>query len=305
MKKTGLLLVFIIAAAPVCFGLSSIPGSFISIGTARASAMGGAFTAVADDASAIFYNPAGLVNTKYKEASFMYCQEKGIIPYNYGMLGVPINDYFAAGLGVMVDGDSLYNETTIAMSGSTKLDWLQKVVPGVCVGANLKMLFSGYGSNTGGDTDTTDKVTGHATGLGLDLGLLWAVTPEVQLGAMLSNLTSGLWWTTDSATTFESVGLASDLGIKYGMKEFTLAAAVSDLDKVKIGFEKNLFKVIDIRGGFSQTMDIESYKEYMVGFGVGHFEFGQRKEFSMNFDCAYEFERLANTLKIQTSFKYK
>jgi len=302
MKKLLISAAILALAAQMSFGLSTVPGSFISIGTARASAMGGAFTAVADDASSIFYNPAGLVTAKYKEFSFMYTQDRGVIPYNYALLGIPVNDYIAAGVGVMVDGDSLYDEKTIALSAATKLDWLQKYITGVCVGANFKLLFSGYGSNLGGGSD---KVSGHAGGMAVDLGLLWAVTPEVQLGAMINNLASGLWWTTDNVTTFESTALTSDLGISYSLKECILAATVSDFDKLKFGIEKNLYTILDVRAGMTQTLDLDSYREYMVGLGIGHFEFGQRKEFSMNLDFTYEFDRLANTLKIQTCFKYK
>lgn len=39
---------------------------------ARALAMGGGFTSLADDASAVFYNPAGLAALQYQEVSFMH-----------------------------------------------------------------------------------------------------------------------------------------------------------------------------------------------------------------------------------------
>ncbi|MFH1619843.1 MAG: PorV/PorQ family protein [bacterium] len=51
----------------------STSATFLKIGVgARAVAMGGAFTAVADDPSALYWNPAGLVNNKDRSLSFSH-----------------------------------------------------------------------------------------------------------------------------------------------------------------------------------------------------------------------------------------
>ena len=48
------------------------PGAFLQYGVgARALGMGGAFYAIADDATAIYWNPAGLANIQRKEVTFM------------------------------------------------------------------------------------------------------------------------------------------------------------------------------------------------------------------------------------------
>ena len=52
-----------------------LPGYFMNEGTgARALGMGRAFTAVADDASAIYWNPAGLARARQEEVLFMHSQ---------------------------------------------------------------------------------------------------------------------------------------------------------------------------------------------------------------------------------------
>ena len=48
-------------------GSQSLAGPFISYPGARARAMGGAFTGIADDASAVWFNPAGLAQEKDEE----------------------------------------------------------------------------------------------------------------------------------------------------------------------------------------------------------------------------------------------
>jgi hypothetical protein len=309
MKKTLLFTaILFIMAVGVFAGQPMTPGGFIDVGLARPSSMGGAFTAIADDASAVFYNPAGIVNSNFKDFTFMYTKYKNIVPYNYLAAIYPINDNRGVGLGVIVSGDKLFDEKTILLSYSEKLDWLigQFGIKGLCLGANVKFQFAGYGNET---DETPDSVHGSSGGVGLDLGILYAINPEVQVGAFVRDALSAIWWNSamDTASTsyFQGAGLTTDLGMRYKIKDFMAAMTVTDLDKIKFGFEKTFFYYIDVRGGFSQMLDFESYKEYMVGLGIGHFVFGQRKEFSMNLDFAYLFERLDNTFKVQWSLKYK
>ena len=309
MKK-----LIIFAAAAIFFGAALFagqpmtPGAFIDVGLARPSAMAGAFTAIADDASAVFYNPAGIVNSTYKDFTFMYTKYKGLVPYNISSVIWPINADRGVGLGVIVSGDSLFEEKTILFSYSEKLDWLigRFGVKGLCVGGSFKLQFAGFGNNEAG---SADRVQGGAGGFGLDLGLLYAVSPDIQFGAFVRDAISAMWWGSnwdgDSHNYMQGVGLTTDLGVRYKIKDFMASITLSDLDRLKIGFEKTFFDYVDIRGGFSQYMDFESYKEYMVGLGIGHFVFGQKKEFSMNLDFAYLFERLDNSFKVQWSLKYR
>ena len=124
---------------------------------------------------------------------------------------------------------------------------------------------------------------------------------------MMRDLLSYMKWDTnynpDSYT--QSVPMTTSVGFKYGTKELFMTAEVTDIDTLKVGVEANLYTYLDVRAGYSQTLDFEAYKQYTLGLGLGHFEFGAKREFSMNFDAAYAFERLDNTLKIQTSFKFR
>lgn len=60
-------------------------GEFLSVGAgARGLAMGGAFCAVADDATAGYWNPAGLIRIDGQEAQFMHSERfGGIVTYDY------------------------------------------------------------------------------------------------------------------------------------------------------------------------------------------------------------------------------
>ncbi|MCB1183369.1 PorV/PorQ family protein [bacterium] len=75
MKRIAMLTFITLALPSVVFGagfakVGTFGGQELKIGvSARATAMGSAFTGVADDATAVFWNPGGLVNVKGNEVS--------------------------------------------------------------------------------------------------------------------------------------------------------------------------------------------------------------------------------------------
>ncbi|MFA6029571.1 MAG: PorV/PorQ family protein [Elusimicrobiota bacterium] len=74
MKLYKLLLSTLLLAAPTSAALNS-GAAFLKIGTgARPEAMGGAYTALADDVNALYYNPGGLSNLGKQEVGFTHTQ---------------------------------------------------------------------------------------------------------------------------------------------------------------------------------------------------------------------------------------
>jgi hypothetical protein len=67
-------------------------GEFLKVPAgARAVGMGGAFTAVADDATAAYWNPAGLSFLGYREVYFQHATMfSSAVQYNYGSLALPL-----------------------------------------------------------------------------------------------------------------------------------------------------------------------------------------------------------------------
>lgn len=68
-------------------------------GSARAMAMGGAFTAVADDASSVFYNPAGLAQAQRAELSLTHTEWLAGVRSEYGALALPAGKKLTFGAG--------------------------------------------------------------------------------------------------------------------------------------------------------------------------------------------------------------
>src|SRR5260221_7794896 len=72
------------SAAPA--GATKYAAEFLKIPVgARAVGMGGAFVAVADDATSPFWNPAGMVYLPYKEAFLQHAEQYGsLVNHNFG-----------------------------------------------------------------------------------------------------------------------------------------------------------------------------------------------------------------------------
>ncbi len=73
---------------------------FLKIGVSpRADAIGGAFTAIADDASAVYYNPAGLVQIENRELMLSYIQYPADITHSFAAFTMPLKFGGVVGFG--------------------------------------------------------------------------------------------------------------------------------------------------------------------------------------------------------------
>jgi long-subunit fatty acid transport protein len=78
---------FVTIALPASVAVADkFAGDFMANGAgARALGMGGAFAAVADDASAVYWNPAGLSGLEKRQLMLMHSEQFGdLIEYNFG-----------------------------------------------------------------------------------------------------------------------------------------------------------------------------------------------------------------------------
>lgn len=83
-RTVGMCLVGIVAASPV--HATKLAGEFMAPGGgARALGMGGAFAAVAADASTVFWNPAGMAGIEHRQVLAMHAEQFGdLVNYNFG-----------------------------------------------------------------------------------------------------------------------------------------------------------------------------------------------------------------------------
>ena len=177
--------------------------SEIGVG-ARPLGMGKAFVGAADDASAIFLNPAGLSRNDDLNLVSMTGNMLGDVRYvmlgasdisplgkfgfgyvNASVGGIPITTITGSGsTAAIVQTDSTdYSSSVLFFSYGSKLSRFLKNGAGgnVALGLNLKYFLQGF---TGGGAAMQD-----ATGVGMDadLGFIWDVNRSVSLGLNFQN----------------------------------------------------------------------------------------------------------------------
>ena len=84
--------VLLLAVVAVPARATKYAGEFLKIPVgARAVGMGGAFSAIADDATAPFWNPAGMVYLPYKEGFLQHAEKFGsLVNHDFGSVVWPM-----------------------------------------------------------------------------------------------------------------------------------------------------------------------------------------------------------------------
>ncbi|MDP3024969.1 MAG: hypothetical protein Q8O10_05490 [candidate division Zixibacteria bacterium] len=164
----------------MCTAWSGFAYSYDNLGYGvRATGMG-AFVGLADDPSAIFYNPAGIAQLERPQLYLMYDKiSKFTIgenenPYLLSGVGVyPLNDKLRFFLGGSQKG-SLANPTNVVTNNVGIIGLAGWLAQDFSLGVNGKFLYnSNYGKKKGVD---------------LDLGLFYRFSPKFSVGVALENL---------------------------------------------------------------------------------------------------------------------
>jgi hypothetical protein len=176
----------VVSSSPaICADSHAAPYLRMGVG-ARALAMGGAFTAIADDATASYWNPAGLTKIENIEATFMYSANMSVDrQFNYfgyaqwlgvGGLGV---SWINAGMSDMEhrDGSGGYLGTENTGDNAIGLSYGMEV-GSLMVGGTAKVLHQSV------------MAENSETGFGLDLGGMFNVSDNVTAGMTVRDIGS-------------------------------------------------------------------------------------------------------------------
>ena len=157
---------------------------------ARAQGLGNSFVAVADNADAVFANPAGLGQVAqrqvaYTNVSLLYAGIEGddlgqhVVSY-----AQPLGDKMGLGLGYERIGSSLMSENGAFVSLSYQVERRLQV------GVSAKYLFWSVGAIPDDPVNGPDPLSNQSAGnVGLDLGLLWQSPVQgAQVGLLLKNI---------------------------------------------------------------------------------------------------------------------
>lgn len=308
---------------------------FLSVGIGpRANAMGGAFTAVGNDASGLYWNPAGVADLDKYEAMFTYTSlfKDLNINLNYFALVIPTEDWGNFGVSVTaldygeMDVTTEYypegtGEKFSAASYAFGLSYARTITEWFSAGATVKYIREGiFNSSAEGfafDIGTVFKtpfygikfasiITNYGSKMqmtGEDLLIRHDSDPSRQG----NNETVDAYYKTDN---FElplrlQIGISKDFEF-YNGQRFTIAVDAThpndNAEYVNVGGELSfLDNLISLRGGYKALFLEDNQEGLTLGAGLNY----GLGIFSMGFDYSYqEFEFLSYTHSFAVSFKF-
>lgn len=275
--------------------LAKYANDFLDIGVGgRALGMGSAYTAVANDVTAGYWNPAGLARIKFPEIMLMHDQRYAdAVSFNYGAGAMSLSKTETVGLSLIVlnvsgipntlnalidynhngifdSGDRLdyskitfFSATDIALIGS----YAKRASDNFSYGANVKFIRRSIGSTYG-------------TGIGFDVGALYTPFRNFNLGANLQNATTTVvaWTTGTTEVSPPTLATGASYNLSIGPVDVTPAldllfnadnlGASSTVHlgplsaDVRAGTEVSYKNVIAIRAGYNEV------KQFTVGAGI-------------------------------------
>lgn len=228
---------------------------------ARAMGMGNAFTAIADDVYAVYYNPAGLVNVKYQQLSAMYYNmyEDGLISNMFFGFAAPYSGpgTFALGWNRLGVNDDLmlkdFNENIISASyGYNDVPYL----PDLSLGLTLKFLAAFYGRYKG-------------LGWGADVGVYYNVFDYGSIGIIYQDMNKpSINWDTELKEDLDS-NLRAGVAVRplkdFAVLSFDIDQILRDRKNMHAGLEVSPFAsgLADFRAGL--VMIAEEKMSYSFG----------------------------------------
>lgn len=286
IKRILIFAIVLVTFCPPVWG-AKYAGEFLSLGVgARALGMGGAFVAVCDDASAGYWNPAGLQSLRQKQIIIMHAETFGSL-LNHDFLGyvVPLRNegnhsslsfglVRLGGGGIKItslerDEPISDNNRMVLVKEASHADYTllfsysRRSHPDLAWGATAKIIYRRLADNS-------------AFGMGLDWGVMFSPCDFVALGANLMDL-SATFLTYDNGTT-ESIypNLKIGAALKKEFYDFSNCVAI-DSD---VRFEKRKSSAQYWVGSISFDMHygFETWYKNKVagrlGFDQGNFTFG-------------------------------
>lgn len=302
--------------------LSGTAGAFVDIGYgSRASAMGFAYTGLAQGADAVVWNPAGMGQASQINVSLMYAKQYDLVNYNYASGIVPFNNGHVVGVAVVSSGDEMLRENTVYASYAKRFSRF-------FVGATFKYRMSSFGNNVLNQEDYVvftpaeiqegfdRQVYGTGQGFGFDVGLLFKLSRSLQLGIIARDPYSKFTWDSMAKGDIEeSAGGSYDetvpfeiaFGASYNIDDHLnittdIVPSIDQLGEeiIRAGVEKKLFNVFYLRAGTEQKLKALEIDHYMGGFGIEAPEFNGAR-FSAHY--TYVINELANTHRIGIQVK--
>ncbi len=176
------------------------PGAFLRLGVgARAQALGGAFTAIAEDASASFWNPAGLGQLNELQLIASYQKMSLDRLYNFVSAAAPFGMRGTLSLswvGLSISGiegrsaNTAQPDFTFSNSeNALYLSYAHRLFEGFYFGISAKGIYQ-------------QMYQSSAVGAGLDVAFLYRVTDAIRVGFMIQDVNTQIRWENGTREVF-------------------------------------------------------------------------------------------------------
>jgi hypothetical protein len=299
--------------AAICFG-AALPsfaaesagqaGAYLKMGVgARALGMGSAFTAIADDSTAAFWNPAGLAKLKRDEASFMHANltldrdynffnyahvlkdkngdKKAVVALShmrFGVDGIPETRVNPDGTPIMTD-DNKYVKIFSYFDDTEKNTFASyaRSFNNLHAGVNVKFL----------KQELFDK---KADTWGMDLGFMYDYDEKTTLGLSIRDMGEELKWNTDSGTK-DKIPVTTTFGVAHKCNE-----------KLTVATDFNKVKDMDLKVFVGAEYWLQDFAAVRIGSNDGDLTLGASfKRDLWRFDYSYADETLGDAHRISAS----
>jgi len=303
--------VMLSAALVSCFLVSTVPAQVTKVGTtaakflsipvgARALGMGGAFVALANDASAMYWNPGGLAQLTSHEAFFTHADWVADIKFNYGGVVIPIGTLGTAGVNfTALSMDEMERTTEDFPEGTGTTFSAGSYAIGLAYARNLTDWFA-LGVNF---KYITEKIwNSSANGFAVDLGTLFTTPfPGLKFGAGITNFGTKMRMGGDDLLVLKAVStnlgsnqtvnanLSTDqfdlpltlrIGLAYQpieLEDQVLTIAVDALhpndnsESLSMGVEYTTFdRILSLRAGYKGLGVKDGEEQFTLGGGLNY-----------------------------------
>ena len=268
---------------------------FLELGvSARAIGMGDAFLSLCDDASAVYYNPAGLTQLSDRQAMFTHIAMPADISYEFAALAYPTPKFggvWGVGFYMLNSGDmdfatyptaSSPSQTFSAKEYALGFSYARSLTDRFNVGITLKMIDELY------DTE-------RSTGWAADMGTLYDTGFKgFKIGMMISNFGSDLKFIKESyplPMNFRFGGVVDIVRRENHQAVFSIEGSHpnDNIEKFNTGIEywyKNMF-----------SLRVGDYISYDAGgFSAGAGARLNVSKIKLNFDYGYHDMGLLNSI---------
>ncbi len=333
----------IVAAMILCAALAGEAQQVTKVGTtaakflsipvgARATGMGGAFVAIANDPSAMYWNPAGIARLTQSEALFSHSAWIADISFNYAGVVMPVSEFGTFGVNfTSLSMSDMERTTEDQPDGTGEFFSAGSFAVGISFAKNLTDWFS-IGTNVKYVNEHIWNT--NATAIAFDVGTLFTTPfPGVTLGAGMTNIGQKMRMQGDDLIVQKDISpnngnnpnvtallqtdnfdlpLTLRLGIAYEPivsenQHLTLAVDAmhpnDNTENMNVGFEyTGIQNILAIRGGYNAIGQRDGESSYTIGGGLRYAIEGGT---TVKFDYAFEnFGRLENVHKFSVGIAF-